>query len=133
METGGLLIGNLASKVKNIEGKLVGKDCQPLKQYRRVQFGVPVEERAPHVTQKSSEAPIKIPIVISNASKIVQGAHVAIPLVSVEEVSSRFANTLYGYFIGKRLAFPIVEIYVKYAWAKYGIERVMLNHGFFFF
>ncbi|GKD16812.1 hypothetical protein Tco_1205970, partial [Tanacetum coccineum] len=124
METGGLLIGNSSSKVKNIEGKLVGKDGQPLKQYRRVQFGVPVEERAPHVTQKSRKN--------YQEDEIVQGANVAIPLVLVEEVSSRFANTLYGYFIGKRLAFPIVEIYVKYAWAKYGIERVMLNHGFFF-
>ncbi|GJS21137.1 hypothetical protein Tco_0449769 [Tanacetum coccineum] len=54
--------------------------------------------------------------------EIVQGAHVAIPLVSVEEVSSHFANTLYGYFIGKRLAFPIVENYVRNAWAKALIE-----------
>ncbi|GKD91397.1 zinc knuckle CX2CX4HX4C containing protein, partial [Tanacetum coccineum] len=59
--------------------------------------------------------------------------HVAIPLVSVEEVSSHFANTLYGYFIGKRLAFLIVENYVKNTWVKYGIERVMLNKRFFFF
>ncbi|GJY48093.1 RNA-directed DNA polymerase, eukaryota, reverse transcriptase zinc-binding domain protein [Tanacetum coccineum] len=38
---------------------------------------------------------------------------VAIPLVAIKEVSNRFDNTLYGYFIGKRLAFPIVENYVK--------------------
>ncbi|GKA79050.1 hypothetical protein Tco_0785587 [Tanacetum coccineum] len=31
METGGSLLGNSASKVKNIKGKLVGKDGQPLK------------------------------------------------------------------------------------------------------
>ncbi|GKE66115.1 hypothetical protein Tco_1520276 [Tanacetum coccineum] len=63
----------------------------------------------------------------------VQGAHVAIPLGAVDEVSTRFENTLYGYFIGKRLAFLIVENYVKNAWEKYGIERVMLQNGFFFF
>ncbi|GJZ48555.1 hypothetical protein Tco_0602387 [Tanacetum coccineum] len=45
--------------------------------------------------------------------KIVNGANVAIPLVVIEEVSTYFANTLYGYFLGKRLAFPIVEDYVK--------------------
>ena len=41
------------------------------------------------------------------------GANVTIPMEMVDEVSNRFANTFYGYFIGKRLAFPIVENYVK--------------------
>ena len=63
----------------------------------------------------------------------VEGAHVTIPLKEIKDVSARFANTLYGYFIGKRLAFPIVENYVKNTWAKYGLERVMLNNGFFLF
>ncbi|GJT39899.1 hypothetical protein Tco_0939764 [Tanacetum coccineum] len=63
----------------------------------------------------------------------VDGAHVTIPLEAVNEVSTRFANTLYGYFIGKRLAFPIVENHVKNTWAKYGLDRVMLRNGFFFF
>nr|GEW91331.1 zinc knuckle CX2CX4HX4C [Tanacetum cinerariifolium] len=55
-------------------------------------------------------------------SEFVQGANVAIPLAVVEEVSQRFKNTLYGYFIGKRLKFPLVETYVKNAWAKFGLE-----------
>lgn len=57
----------------------------------------------------------------------------AIPWQAVEEVSTRFENTLYGYFIGKRLAFPNVENYVRNTWAKFGLERVMLRNGFFFF
>ncbi|GJU91234.1 sodium/hydrogen exchanger 6 [Tanacetum coccineum] len=49
-------------------------------------------------------------------------------------VSLRFENTLYGYFSGKRMAFPVVEYYVKNNWAKYGLKRIMLNaKGFFFF
>nr|GFB25921.1 zinc knuckle CX2CX4HX4C [Tanacetum cinerariifolium] len=43
----------------------------------------------------------------------VKGAAVAIPLDEVEAISSCFVNTLYGYFIGNRLAFPLVENYVK--------------------
>ncbi|GJV97270.1 zinc knuckle CX2CX4HX4C containing protein [Tanacetum coccineum] len=43
----------------------------------------------------------------------VEGAAVTIPLSAIEEVSSRFANTLYGYFVGKRLAFRLVENYVQ--------------------
>nr|GEV52799.1 zinc knuckle CX2CX4HX4C [Tanacetum cinerariifolium] len=63
----------------------------------------------------------------------VTGANVAIPLPAVEEVSKRFENTMYGYFIGKMLAFPVVENYVKNAWEKFGLERAMLFNGFFFF
>ncbi|GKA66743.1 putative RNA-directed DNA polymerase, partial [Tanacetum coccineum] len=60
-------------------------------------------------------------------------AVVAIPLEAVKEVSSCFDNTLYGYFVGKCLAFPLVENYVKNTWIKYGLERVMNKNGFFFF
>nr|GEV98519.1 zinc knuckle CX2CX4HX4C [Tanacetum cinerariifolium] len=66
-------------------------------------------------------------------SVVVAGARVTIPLEAVQEVSSRFANTLYGYFIGKRLAFPLVENYVKNTWAKFGLKRVMLDGDFFMF
>ncbi|GJS82599.1 hypothetical protein Tco_0749140 [Tanacetum coccineum] len=63
----------------------------------------------------------------------VQGANVVLPLAVVEKMSIRFENTLYGYFIRNRLAFPSVENYVKNAWAKYGLEHIMLKKGFFFF
>ena len=47
---------------------------------------------------------------------------VVIPRSSVEAVSDRLANFLYGYFIGKRLALPIVQNYVFFNdWGKYGI------------
>ncbi|GJS24842.1 RNA-directed DNA polymerase, eukaryota [Tanacetum coccineum] len=49
------------------------------------------------------------------------------------EVSSRFENTLYGYFVGKRLAFRLVENYVKNVWAKFGVKRVQLHGEFFLF
>ena len=63
----------------------------------------------------------------------VECANVAILLAAVDEVSHRFANTLFGYFIGKHITFPIVENYVKNTWPKYGIERVMWNNCFSFF
>nr|GEU30618.1 hypothetical protein [Tanacetum cinerariifolium] len=64
---------------------------------------------------------------------VVEGAVVAIPFEAVEEVKSRFSNTLYGSFIGKRLTFPFVENYVKNTWAKYGLKRVQLHDDFFLF
>ncbi|GJY48015.1 zinc knuckle CX2CX4HX4C containing protein [Tanacetum coccineum] len=52
----------------------------------------------------------------------------------VNVVSSRLENTLYGYFIGKRIAFPTVKYYVHNNWANHGLTRIMMNSkGSFFF
>ncbi|GKD35364.1 zinc knuckle CX2CX4HX4C containing protein [Tanacetum coccineum] len=63
----------------------------------------------------------------------VEGASMAIPFDDVEEISSPFTHTFYGYFIGKRLAFPLVKNYVKNTWAKYGLKRIQLHDDFFLF
>ncbi|GJR30162.1 integrase, catalytic region, zinc finger, CCHC-type containing protein [Tanacetum coccineum] len=63
-----------------------------------------------------------------------EGANFSIPRKVVETVSTRFVNTLNGYFISKRIAFPVVEYYVRNNWGKYGLTRIMMNSkGFFFF
>ncbi|GKD49614.1 hypothetical protein Tco_1278590 [Tanacetum coccineum] len=83
-------------------------------------------------------------VIKSNQNKVMQitelrneehmeGAAVTIPLSAIEEVSSRFANTLYGYFVGKRLAFRLVKNYVQNVWAKFGIKRIQLHGDFFLF
>lgn len=63
-----------------------------------------------------------------------EGIKFCMPVQVVNEVQTRFENTLYGYFIGKRLAYPVVEYFVKQNWGKFGLTRIMLNaKGFFFF
>ncbi|XP_071708023.1 uncharacterized protein [Rutidosis leptorrhynchoides] len=63
-----------------------------------------------------------------------EGIDVVIPLSSVQEVASKYSYTLYGYFIGKRIAFPVVQNYILNVWKKYGLEKIMMNSkGFFFF
>ncbi|GKG60521.1 hypothetical protein Tco_0612122, partial [Tanacetum coccineum] len=56
---------------------------------------------------------------------------VANPKAIVDEVREHFSNTLYGYFIGKRYPFLIMEKYVLNTWAKYGIERAIIRNGFY--
>ncbi|GJV85608.1 probable methyltransferase PMT28 isoform X1 [Tanacetum coccineum] len=51
----------------------------------------------------------------------------------IDKVSSRFENTLYGYFVGKRLAYQVVENYVNNVWSKYGLKRIQLHGEFFLF
>ncbi|GKE40581.1 zinc knuckle CX2CX4HX4C containing protein, partial [Tanacetum coccineum] len=62
------------------------------------------------------------------------GVNISIPRKVIEMVSTRFEHTLYGYFIGKRMAFLVVEYYVRNNLAKQGLKRIMMNSkGFFFF
>ncbi|GJS90997.1 zinc knuckle CX2CX4HX4C containing protein, partial [Tanacetum coccineum] len=71
---------------------------------------------------------------ISKLAAKTQGANVGVlPMASVKEVNHRFENSLYGHFVGKHLAFPIVENYVKNTWAKYGLTYVMMDSNDFSF
>ncbi|GKB80621.1 zinc knuckle CX2CX4HX4C containing protein [Tanacetum coccineum] len=68
------------------------------------------------------------------ADPVFDGVNISIPHKVVEKVSTRFEHTLYGYFIRKRMAFPVVEYYARNNWAKHGLKRIMMNNkGFFFF
>ncbi|GKD34321.1 hypothetical protein Tco_1249830 [Tanacetum coccineum] len=51
---------------------------------------------------------------------------------SIRAISARFANTVYGFFLGKRVAYPVVANYVRNTWGKYrlgrsGYARVMIK------
>ncbi|GJR88885.1 zinc knuckle CX2CX4HX4C containing protein [Tanacetum coccineum] len=68
------------------------------------------------------------------ADPVFDGVNISIPRKVVEKVSKCFEHTLYGYFIGKRMAFPDVEYYAKNNWAKHVLKKIMMNiKGFFFF
>nr|GEU83346.1 calcium-dependent protein kinase 7 [Tanacetum cinerariifolium] len=54
-----------------------------------------------------------------------------LPLASVHEVKDRMKNSIYGYFIGKRLAFPVVKWIVRNNWEKYRLEKGKLLHTSF--
>ncbi|GJX91319.1 zinc knuckle CX2CX4HX4C containing protein [Tanacetum coccineum] len=138
------LLTDLAKKVHNIEGKMVGKDDKPLKPYRTSKTdegtvetsGTVVTSVLGGTTREASSQAIQRKIVkvatLMNEEKV-QGAHVALPLAAVNEISAKFDHTLYGYFIGSWLAFPIVKNYVCNAWAKYGLESTIVRDGFFLF
>ncbi|GKC84120.1 zinc knuckle CX2CX4HX4C containing protein, partial [Tanacetum coccineum] len=59
--------------------------------------------------------------------------NISIPRKVVEKVSTRFEHTLYGYFIGKRMSFLVVEYYARNNWVKHGLKRIMMNTKCFFF
>nr|GEV92387.1 hypothetical protein [Tanacetum cinerariifolium] len=50
-----------------------------------------------------------------------------LPKVAMENVKHKYANTLVGYFIGKSVAFALVQNYVNNTWAKFGLQKIMKN------
>ncbi|GKA14822.1 hypothetical protein Tco_0694468 [Tanacetum coccineum] len=55
------------------------------------------------------------------------GVDVVVPVESIRGTSTRLANTVYGFFLGKRVAYPVVSNYVRNTWGKYGLVKSMLN------
>ncbi|GKG35912.1 hypothetical protein Tco_0443590, partial [Tanacetum coccineum] len=42
-------------------------------------------------------------------------------------ISECFANTAYGFFLGKKVLYPVVANYVRNTWGKYGLVRSMFS------
>ncbi|GJX35859.1 ATPase, F1/V1/A1 complex, alpha/beta subunit [Tanacetum coccineum] len=52
---------------------------------------------------------------------------VPVTVDSIRAISERFANTAYGFFLGKKVAYPVVANYVRNTWGKYGLVRSMFS------
>ncbi|GKD60621.1 retrotransposon protein, putative, ty1-copia subclass [Tanacetum coccineum] len=46
---------------------------------------------------------------------------------SIRAISERFVNTAYGFFLGERVAYPVVVNYVRNTWGKFGLVKSMIN------
>ncbi|GKC00997.1 hypothetical protein Tco_0987133 [Tanacetum coccineum] len=55
------------------------------------------------------------------------GIDVVVPMESIRAISDRFSDTAYGFFLGKRVAYPVVANYVRNTWGKYGLVRSMFS------
>ncbi|XP_022014987.1 uncharacterized protein LOC110914505 [Helianthus annuus] len=62
------------------------------------------------------------------------GCDVVLPRDSIRVAKDKMANTLYGYFLGDRVAYLVVEYFVRNNWKRFGLQKSMMNaNGFFFF
>ncbi|GKE32170.1 hypothetical protein Tco_1451492, partial [Tanacetum coccineum] len=61
------------------------------------------------------------------------GIDVVVSVDSIRAISKRFANIAYGFFLGKKVAYPIVANYVRNTWGKYGIVRSMFSSSTWLF
>nr|GEW22734.1 zinc knuckle CX2CX4HX4C [Tanacetum cinerariifolium] len=58
---------------------------------------------------------------------VFEGVNIYIPRKVVEKVSTHFEHTLYGYFIGKIMAFPVVEYYARNNWLNMGRQGLWIE------
>ncbi|GJZ71296.1 hypothetical protein Tco_0635147 [Tanacetum coccineum] len=64
----------------------------------------------------------------------VENYDIVLPRDAIDKVKNKYENSLVGYFIGKSLAFPIVQNYVNNTWGKFGLQKLMRNDdGIFLF
>ncbi|GKF85323.1 late embryogenesis abundant protein, LEA-14, partial [Tanacetum coccineum] len=55
------------------------------------------------------------------------GIDEVVPVESIRAISERFANTAYGFFLGKWVAYHVVANYVRNTWDKYGLVQSMFS------
>ncbi|GJW08455.1 reverse transcriptase domain-containing protein [Tanacetum coccineum] len=61
---------------------------------------------------------------LRNEEQVVN-SDVVIPKHAKDKVMCQYENTLVGYFVGKSIAFPLVQNYVNNTWSKFGLQKVM--------
>nr|GEW18166.1 putative reverse transcriptase domain-containing protein [Tanacetum cinerariifolium] len=161
----GSLLSDLARKVRNIDGKILGRDGKPMLPYRCVKDKVTFtddvvvvmenkndddEARILKTTSINNEINHSVAGIIGDANTTPKGnvgsafmgnndvvdltmADAIIPREEVDTLCARLENSLYGYCVGRRVAFPVVQNYVRTVWEKYGFKNVMVHQGFFMF
>ncbi|GKD06842.1 putative reverse transcriptase domain-containing protein, partial [Tanacetum coccineum] len=55
------------------------------------------------------------------------GIDVVVPVDSICAISERFSNIAYGFFLGEKVAYPVVANYVRNTWGKYGLVCSMFS------
>ncbi|GJT43434.1 hypothetical protein Tco_0952149 [Tanacetum coccineum] len=55
------------------------------------------------------------------------GIDVVVSVDYIRAISERFANTAYGFFLEKKVAYPVFANYVRNTWGKYGLTRSMFS------
>ncbi|GKB92899.1 retrovirus-related pol polyprotein from transposon TNT 1-94, partial [Tanacetum coccineum] len=70
---------------------------------------------------------------LTNAERV-DNFDFVLPVEAVKAVIHKFENSLVGFFVGKKVAFPLVKNYVTNTWAKFSFEKVISDDdGLFYF
>nr|GEU39555.1 hypothetical protein [Tanacetum cinerariifolium] len=89
-------------------------------------FATVVKDNAKH-----SHAKVNFRTMV-NPDKVADSDFV-LPMVAIQAVQNRFANSLVGFFVGKCVAFQLVKNYVTNTWVKFGFQKIMRDEDDFYY
>ncbi|GKE02400.1 hypothetical protein Tco_1390383 [Tanacetum coccineum] len=144
----GSLISDLAKKVKNIDGKILRKHGKPMLPYRCVKNKVTFTDLVDDVAIVKESMKDDYEVGCSKPASIGIGNNHGAAGVTNKE-SDTHTNCVGSKVMGEntpaaqedavvlsladRLAFPVVQNYVRNVWGKYRFKQVMVHQGFFMF
>nr|GEZ67941.1 hypothetical protein [Tanacetum cinerariifolium] len=73
-----------------------------------------------NITGKPSGKKVKVRTLFTPRDN---GIDVVVPVDSIRAISERFAYTTYSFFVGKKVAYPVIANYVRNTSGKYGLIR----------
>ncbi|GJZ64447.1 hypothetical protein Tco_0620868, partial [Tanacetum coccineum] len=97
-------------KLSSLEDTTVPKSFLPLSTPVTTAGNAPGKTSYANITGKPSEKKVNVRTLFTPGGN---GIDVVVPVDSIRVISERFANTAYGFFLGKKVAYPVVANYVK--------------------
>lgn len=83
------------------------------------------------VTAEKITTKIRFRTLVSNVQ--VEQSDCVLPMEHVTAAQNKFANSLVGFFLGKSVAFTLVQNYVSNTWGKFGFQKVIRDDDGVFF
>ncbi|GKB57771.1 hypothetical protein Tco_0913957 [Tanacetum coccineum] len=88
----------------------VSESFPPLSTPVNTTVNAPGKSSYTNITSKPSGMKVKVCTLFTPRGN---GIDMIVPLDSIRAISARFANTAYGFFLGKNVAYPVVANYVR--------------------
>nr|GEX55666.1 hypothetical protein [Tanacetum cinerariifolium] len=112
-------------KISSLEDTAIPKSFSPLStMVTTTTSNAPGKSSYANITGKPSGNKVSVRTLFTPG---VNGIDVVVPMDSIHAISERFANTAYEFFLGKKVAYPVVANYVRNTWGKYGLVRSMFS------
>ncbi|GJX94603.1 hypothetical protein Tco_0349189, partial [Tanacetum coccineum] len=111
-------------KLSSLEDTTVPESFPPLSTPVTTAGNAPGKSSYANITGKPSGKKVNVRTLFTPGGN---GIDVVVPVDSIRPISERFANTAYGFFLGKKVAYSVVANYVRNTWGKYGLVRSMFS------
>ncbi|GKA77120.1 hypothetical protein Tco_0783581 [Tanacetum coccineum] len=111
-------------KLSSLEDTTVPESFPPISTPVTTAGNAPGKSSYANITDKPSGKKVNVRTLFTPRGN---GINVVVPVDSIRPISERFANTSYGFFLGKKVAYSVVANYVRNTWDKYGLVRSMFS------